>query len=88
VRALEAYGGATLGVGGTELAAAVRTGRELVRREPYRESGWRILMEALEREGNCAEALVAYEELRARLQDELGISPSQPTQELYRRLLR
>jgi len=88
VRALEAYGGATLGVGGTELAAAVRTGRELVRREPYRESGWRILMEALEREGNCAEALVAYEELRARLRDDLGISPSQPTQELYRRLLR
>jgi hypothetical protein len=34
LRALEAYAAAMLGVGGTELAAAVRVGRELVRREP------------------------------------------------------
>jgi SARP family transcriptional regulator, regulator of embCAB operon len=88
VRALEAYAGATLGVGGTELAAAVRAGRELVRLEPYRESGYRILMEALDRQGNCAEALLVYDGLRRRLHDELGITPSPPTQELHRRLLR
>jgi DNA-binding SARP family transcriptional activator len=88
IRALEAYAGATLGVGGTELAAAVRAGRRLVEREPYRESGYRILMDALDREGNCAEALLVYEQLRAKLRDDLGISPSLPTQELHRRLLR
>jgi DNA-binding SARP family transcriptional activator len=88
IRALEAYGSAALGTGGTELAAAVRTGRRLVRLEPYRESGYRLLMESLDGEGNCAEALLVYEELRARLRDELGVSPSEPTQALHRRLLR
>jgi SARP family transcriptional regulator, regulator of embCAB operon len=88
VRAVEAYAGAALGVGGTELAAAVRAGRELVRLEPFRESGHRILMDALDREGNCAEALLVYEALRARLRDDLGVAPSAQTQELHRRLLR
>ncbi len=88
VRSLEAYAGATLGVGGTELDAAVRAGRELVRLEPYRESGYRILMEALDGEGNSAEAMLVYESLREKLREELGITPSEPTQALHRRLLR
>ena len=88
VRALEAYAGSALGVGGTELVAAVRAARRLVEREPYRESGYRLLMDALDREGNCAEALLVYESLRARLRDDLGINPSGPTQALHRRLLR
>lgn len=87
LRALEAYARAGLGVGGTELAAAVRTGRELARREPYRETGYRVLMEALAGEGNAAEALRVYDELRMRLRDDLGVAPSPPTQELHRRLL-
>ncbi len=88
LRALEAYAGASLAIGDTELAAAVRSGRELTRIEPYRESGYRILMEALDREGNCAEALLVYDELRVRLREELGVTPSEPTQQLHRRLLR
>jgi DNA-binding SARP family transcriptional activator len=88
LRALEAYAEAALGIGGTELAAAVRVGRELVASEPYRESGYRILIEALEREGNGAEAILVYEELRTKLREELGITPSDRTQEAYRRLLR
>jgi DNA-binding SARP family transcriptional activator len=88
LRALEAYAAATLGVGGTELAAAVRTSRRLVELEPYRETGHRILMDALDRQGNPAEALLVYESLRCRLRDELGITPSQATQDLHRRLLR
>lgn len=88
LRALEAYAAATLGVGGTELAAAVRVGRKLVQLEPYRESGYRILMDALDREGNCAEALLVYESLRGKLREELGVTPSEPTQALHRRLLR
>jgi pentatricopeptide repeat protein len=87
LRALEAYARAGLGIGGTELAAAVRTGRELTRREPYRETGYRVLMEALAREGNAAEALRVYDELRTRLRDDLGVAPSPPTQELHRSLL-
>ncbi len=87
-RALEAYGRSTLGIGGAELAAAVRAGRKLVALEPYRESGYRLLMEALEREGNAAQALLVYEALRSRLRDDLGISPSAETQSLHRRLLR
>jgi DNA-binding SARP family transcriptional activator len=60
----------------------------LIEREPYRESGYRILMEALDREGNCAEALLVYEVLRTKPRDDLGLSPSPPTLQLYRRLLR
>jgi DNA-binding SARP family transcriptional activator len=87
LRALEAYGAAALGIGGTERSAAVRAARELTRLEPYRESGWRLLMQGLAAEGNVAEALSAYERLRGLLRDELGISPSPPTQALHRELL-
>jgi SARP family transcriptional regulator, regulator of embCAB operon len=88
LRALETYAEAALGVGGTELAAAVRVGRELIALEPFRESGYRILIEALANEGNGAEAILVYEELRTRLREELGITPSEKTQAAYRRLLR
>ena len=88
VRALETYAQAGLGIGGTELAAAVRAGHELTRHEPYRETGYRLLMLALHREGNAAEGLRVYEELRTRLRDDLGITPSSETQELHTRLLR
>lgn len=87
LRALEAYGAASLGIGGTERSAAVRAGRALTRLEPYRESGWRLLMEGLAAEGNVAEALAAYDRLRGLLREELGIAPSAPTQALHRELL-
>jgi DNA-binding SARP family transcriptional activator len=45
-------------------------------------------MQALAEEGNAAEALRVYEELRARLRDELGASPSPPTQAVHRDLLK
>ena len=54
---------------------------------PYRETGHRILMEALERRGNVAEALRAYERLRVLLREELGIAPSPTLQAVHRRLL-
>lgn len=87
VRALEAYGEAGLGIGGTELAAAVRAGHELTRLEPYRESGYRLLMSALVAEGNKAQALRVYDDLRARLRDELGVAPSAETQSLHMQML-
>jgi hypothetical protein len=44
LRALEAYGPACRGLGGTELAAAMRVGSLLVAAAPVRESGTRLLM--------------------------------------------
>jgi len=87
LRALECYAVAALGIGGTELAAAVRAGRELIRLAPLRESGYRYLMRALAAQDNLAEALVAYGQLSDRLRDQLGVSPSPATRELYQRLL-
>ena len=87
LRALECYAVAGLGIGGTELAAAVRAGREMVRLAPLRESGYRYLMQALAAQDNLAEALVAYGQLSDCLRDQLGVSPSPATRELYQRLL-
>jgi DNA-binding SARP family transcriptional activator len=86
-RSLECYGTACLGLGGTELAGAERAARQLVRAAPLRESGTALLMRALEERGNIAEALLAYDSLRRRLRDELGIVPAASLQAEYRRLL-
>jgi DNA-binding SARP family transcriptional activator len=61
--------------------------RQLIELAPYRETGHRILMEALEQRGNVAEALLAYERLRVLLCRELGVEPSSAVQRVYRRLL-
>ena len=88
ILALEAYGGAAYGTGGTELPAAVRAGRELVRLVPLRESGYLLLMRALAGQGNVAEALRVYTNLCDVLGDELGVSPSTTTRAVYEHLLR
>ncbi len=87
LRALECYAEASLGIGGAELAGAERSARRLVDREPFRESGHRILMSALAERGNVADAVRVYQRLVLRLRDELGVDPSPPTRELHRRLL-
>jgi hypothetical protein len=78
---------ASPGLGGTELAAAVRAGRKLTRLAPLRESGYRYLMQALAAQGNLAEALGVYGQLSECLWDQLGVSPSPATRQLYERLL-
>jgi DNA-binding SARP family transcriptional activator len=87
LRALEAYAAAAFGTGGTELPAAVRAGRQLIRLVPLRESGYQLLMQALACQGNVAEALSVYASLRQVLRDELGVSPSNKTQAVYEQLL-
>jgi SARP family transcriptional regulator, regulator of embCAB operon len=87
LRALECYAAAGLGLGGTELSAVVRAGRQLTRLAPLRESGYRYLMRALAAQGNVAEALGVYGQLSDCLRDQLGVSPSPATRELYERLL-
>lgn len=87
LRALECYAAAGLGIGGTELAGALRAGQELTRLAPLRESGYRYLMQALAAQDNLAEALEVYGQLSRCLRDQLGVSPSPATRELYQRLL-
>jgi pentatricopeptide repeat protein len=87
LRGLECFAAAGLGLGGPALAQAEERARMLTELAPYRESGHRILMEALGRRGNVAEALRAYERLRVLLRDELGIAPSPIVQAVHRRLL-
>jgi DNA-binding SARP family transcriptional activator len=87
VRSLETTATAGLAIGGTELDTAERSARTLIVVAQYRESGYRLLMETLARRGNAAEALRVYEELRQKLREELGASPSASTQELHRALL-
>lgn len=87
LRALECVAEAGLGLGPTELDSALRSGRSLIALSPLRESGYRILMEALAARGEPGEALVVYDLLRSRLRDELGVAAGPVTQAVYRRLL-
>jgi DNA-binding SARP family transcriptional activator len=87
LRALECYAATGIGLGGTEISAAIRAGRQLTRLAPLRESGYRYLMRALAAQDNLAEALGVYGQLSECLRDQLGVSPSQATRELYERLL-
>jgi DNA-binding SARP family transcriptional activator len=87
LRGLECFAAAGLGLGGPALAQAEERARMLTTLAPYRETGHRLLVEALERRGNIAEALRAYERLRVLLREELGISPSPALQAIHRRLL-
>jgi DNA-binding SARP family transcriptional activator len=87
LRSLELAAQSCVRIGGAELDTAERAARRLVERAPYRETGYRALMEVLQARENSAEALRVYERLRTLLRDELGASPSPATQELHRRLL-
>jgi YVTN family beta-propeller protein len=54
---------------------------------PFRETGYRRLMEAHAAAGNRAEALQVYEQCRRLLAEELGTYPSPETESIYRGLL-
>ena len=59
----------------------------IIRRHPERERATTALMRALYATGRQADALAAYQNLRRRLDDELGVEPTAEAQELYRRIL-
>jgi SARP family transcriptional regulator, regulator of embCAB operon len=86
-RALETYAAACLGLGGTELAGAERAARRLVERNPLREPGYGLLMQALAARGRVPEALREYERARSVLRDELGIPPGPAIAALHTQLL-
>ena len=87
VRGLECYAVAGLRLGGPALDLAEHSARAVTQLSPYRESGYAILMEALERKGNLAEALRTYEAVRRLLREEMGIAPGPVLQTRYLRLL-
>jgi SARP family transcriptional regulator, regulator of embCAB operon len=67
-----------------ELALALDQARAAVELEPFRESGYRRLMQVLVKRGDRAEAVRVYQECRRRLADELGVAPSDETESLLR----
>jgi DNA-binding SARP family transcriptional activator len=87
-RAIECYATACLSIGGAELPGAERAARDLVEAAPLRETGHLLLMRSLAARGNVAEALAAYERLRVRLRDELGVDPCAAVREAHADLLR
>jgi DNA-binding SARP family transcriptional activator len=84
---LETAGRAALRLRGEHLPQAERYGRELIDREPYRESGYALLMEIHESRGNVAEALRVFDDLRTVLREELGLTPAPALNALADRLL-
>lgn len=86
VRAVECLRDASFGAG--DFAEAVRHGEGVIRLEPFRESGYRRLMETHAAAGNPAEALRVYERCRRFLADELGAYPSSENEAVYLDLLR
>jgi DNA-binding SARP family transcriptional activator/tetratricopeptide (TPR) repeat protein len=86
--ALEVIGRAGLRLGGSQLASVERAARALIETEPYRESGYVLLMESLAARGNVAEGLRVFERLRTLLRDELGTAPSPEALAAHQRLLR
>ena len=84
-RALSVLADACLRSGAAREAA--KWAEELIALSPFREAGYRRLMEAHEIAGNRAEALRVYEQCRQLLADELGAYPSPETDSIYRALL-
>jgi DNA-binding SARP family transcriptional activator len=67
---------------------ALSAARRIIALAPYRESGYALLMEAQEAQGNVAEALRTFETLRALMREELGAVPSEDLRAIHERLLR
>jgi DNA-binding SARP family transcriptional activator len=85
VRALDCLVQAASAWGETELA--IKHARQVVRLEPYRESGYVRLMKLLAERGDRAEAIRLYEECRSLLVRELGVEPCREVEELHAELL-
>ena len=85
VRGLTVLADASLRSG--DASEAVTWAEQLTALEPFRETGYRRLMEAHVAAGNRAEALRVYERCRRLLAEELGAYPSPETDSLYRSLL-
>ena len=70
-----------------ELELALTHAREVVRLEPYRESAYRRLMRMLDARGERAEAVRVYQDFGRLLKKDLGVSPSDETEAVYKQIL-
>jgi DNA-binding SARP family transcriptional activator len=70
-----------------EYAPAIQHTQALLALDPLREGSHRLLIRLLARDGQLNAAIQQYEQCRAILDDELGVSPSPQTRALYERLL-
>jgi predicted ATPase/DNA-binding SARP family transcriptional activator len=78
----------------TRLAAKLQLGDDVigeleavVATDAYREGLWELLITALYRAGRQADALAAYQRVRARLSDDLGLAPGPRLQQLEQQIL-
>lgn len=85
VRALECR--AEVYLWNREFSLAVEAARDAVALQPFRETGYRLLMRAHAAAGNTAEALRVYEQCRRLISEELGVDPSRQTKAVYSQLL-
>ena len=85
LRALESLSRIWLATGEPNLA--VESATQAISVDPFRESSYQLLMQALEATGNRPEAVRTYHHLRQLLSEELGTDPSTETEVLYLRLL-
>lgn len=81
VRALDCLAQVWTVTGHPELAA--RDAAMAIDLEPFREASYRLLMQAQVSAGNQAEALRTYQRCRELLKEELGVSPSPETEQVY-----
>ena len=88
MRALACVATAGLELGGDRLAAAESAARGMIELEPLRESGHALVIRALAAQGDRAQALVSYDELRRLLREELGAMPGRELRLLHEELLR
>ena len=86
VRALEVRRRVALARG--DRAGAATDAEIVLDLDPYRESANALLMRAYVADGNPAHAMEAYEQLRTRLEEDLGASPSAETEAVFLDLLR
>jgi DNA-binding SARP family transcriptional activator len=68
-------------------ATAIPELTTLLQDHPYREGAAALLMHALYKSSRQAEALAAYDTIRRRLREELGIDPSPALQVMHQRIL-
>ncbi len=87
LRTLEIVAQAGARLGGARVVQAEQAARRAVEASPFRESARGALIEVLESQGNVAEALRCYEELRILLRDELGTYPAPALTAIHARLL-
>ncbi|MDO8201745.1 BTAD domain-containing putative transcriptional regulator, partial [Conexibacter sp. CPCC 205762] len=85
--ALELIARASAQLGGERARDGERAARHAIARAPLRESAHAALMETLAALDEGGAALQVYEQLRARLDAELGAVPSAAVRELHQRLL-